>query len=139
MAQQCRRQLRILDYNLNPAVFDNQTLVDAVSALARRHRNSSIKLLLIDSQAVIKRGHGLLKLQRKLSSSIAIKQLSDDTGVSDNLVLADDCGVIAQSLVNPETIWADFNNKPVAQSKIDHFEILWGQANANNDFRLLDL
>ena len=41
MAQQCRRQLRILDYNLNPAVFDNQALVDAVSALELSRRSNS--------------------------------------------------------------------------------------------------
>ncbi|WP_051083846.1 GNAT family N-acetyltransferase [Dasania marina] len=67
MAQQCRRQLRIVNYDLNPKLFDNTAFCDAVSALARRHRNNQVKLLLVDSRPVVKRGHKLLQLLAQIA------------------------------------------------------------------------
>ena len=139
LTSQCQRQLRILNYNLDHSVFDSQAMIDAISALARKHRYSEIKIIVIDSNALVKRGHKLLKLQQKLSSHISIKLLQDDTGAKENVVIADNCGLVVQPMKNPEAIWGDFNNVPVAQTYIEQFDLLWAQANESTEFRILDL
>jgi len=139
LIQQCRRKLRIIDFDLNNRVFDNQALCDAVSAVARNHRLSEVKILLIDSKAIIKSGHKLLNLQRKLPSAITIRQLENDGTVKENMVIADNCGVIIQPLLTPEAIWANFNNVPITTTKTDEFEILWNQALQCDEFKLLDI
>lgn len=137
--KQTKRRLRILNYNLDHEVFDHERLCDAISSLARSHRYSEIKILLIDVKPIVQRGHKLLKLQRKLPSSIVIRQIEPEHTLKENLIIADTCGVIAQSHYNNDNMWGDFNNNPSTQSKIDLFEHYWSQSFESSDLKLLEI
>jgi hypothetical protein len=89
---------------------------------------------------MIKQGHRLLAMQRRLSSRIQLRRVSGEgIEVKENLIIADRCAIICQSINNSEKIWANFNNKAVAGTYLEHFENLWARSQSDKDLRQLEI
>ena len=73
MAGQARQSIRIYSPLLSHDLFDNAELMSICSRLARRSKFTKIEILVFNPHHVIKNGHSLLSIARKLSSSIGIK------------------------------------------------------------------
>ena len=111
-----------------------------ISALARKSRYTEIKILVIDPSRMVKQGHRLLALQRRLSSYIQIRAAScEHYQIIDNLVLADQTGIICQSIKEPENVWANYNNKSIATNHIIQFDDLWERGIFDKDLRQLEI
>jgi predicted GNAT family N-acyltransferase len=137
---QAQRSLKILSFDLNHEVFDNNIISDLVSTLARKSRYSQVQLLIVDTSAIVKRGHSLLKLQRRLSTAISIKTVScEPKDIKDNLTLVDDVGIICQSIRENEKMWANFNNCPIVSNYTAQFDELWNRAVEDKNIRPLDI
>ncbi len=140
LISQTSQQLRILSFDLDYKNFDTQTITDALSKLARRSRYSKIYILVADSSIIVKRGHRWLELQRKLTEKIKIRRVNCEPHLlKNNLIIADQAGVICQSMKEPEKIWGNFNNVPVAANYIKEFDDLWNRAVEDKDLRQLSL
>ncbi len=140
LISQTSQHLRILHTNLDPNLYDNEEMVTLLSDLARKSRYSDIRILIVDPSLIVKRGHRLLNLQRRLSSIIKLRRIScEPHHVKDNMVLADQCGIIAQPIKDPDKVWANFNNKPVATTHIAIFDDLWEHAVEDRNLRQLDI
>ena len=137
---QADQQLRILSFDLEPSVFDQPEIEASISALARKSRYSQIRLLVVDTTRIVSRGHRLLKLQRRLSSSIGIRRVRcAPHEVKDSLILADQCGIICQSIREPDKLWANFNNRPITRNYLSQFDDLWEQGIIDHDLRQLEI
>lgn len=137
---QAEQHLRILSFDLQPSVFDQPEIEASISALARKSRYSQIRLLVVETRNIVSRGHRLLKLQRRLSSAIGIRRVRcEPHDVKENLILADQCGIVCQSIREPDNLWANFNNRPVAHNYISQFDDLWEQSIVDHDLRQLEI
>jgi len=95
MCKQAVQSLRILSPVLDHRLFDNTQLMNISSALARRNRHTKIQILLYDPHRVIKSGHALLEISRKLPSSISIKVVHPDLRqFNHEYILVDGEGII---------------------------------------------
>ncbi|MDG1206529.1 MAG: GNAT family N-acetyltransferase [Pseudomonadales bacterium] len=95
MCKQAVHSLRILSPVLDHKLFDNDELMEICSALARRNRYTEIQILLYDPHRVIKNGHALLEISRRLSSSISIKLVHPELRqLNHEYILVDGAGVI---------------------------------------------
>lgn len=95
MARQATRTLRIHSPLLDHKLYDRQELREACSALARKNRYTRVDILIYDSHRIVKNGHALLEISRKLSSSIGIRIVHPDyRQMNHEYVLADGEGVI---------------------------------------------
>jgi predicted GNAT family N-acyltransferase len=140
LTQQCRRQLRLLANELDPALYNTAAFIDAISQLARRSRYSEIRLLVLDAAAIVERGHHLLDLQRRLSSIIQIRRADcEPATIKESFLVADDIGVLCYSLKEPEKAWADYNNRPLAEDYSAQFDELWHRSIDDPDLRLLHI
>lgn len=140
LINQVSKQLRILSYDLDYKTFDNEEMLQSISALARRSRYTDIRILVVEPAKLVSRGHRLLSLQRRLSSNILLRRttaLAHD--IKDNLIIADQTGFISQSIKEPEKSWANYNNRPVTQSYISQFDDLWQRAQEDKDLRQLEI
>lgn len=140
LIKQTTQQLRILSFDLDHATYDKDVFEQALSELARKSRYSDIRLLIANTESIVKRGHRLLKLHRRLPSKIKLKTVSCEPHlIKENWIIADHSGLIVQSIKEPEKLWGDFNNPPVANNHITQFDQLWGRAKDDNNLRQLDL
>lgn len=74
LAQTASRYIYILSPQLDHEVFDSAELVQALSELARRSRQTEIHILVSDTRALVARGHRLLALARRLPSVVLIRK-----------------------------------------------------------------
>jgi predicted GNAT family N-acyltransferase len=137
---QVDRQLRILSFDLDQAIYGQADLVEAVSRLARKSRFSDIKILICRSDGLTGRGHQLVQLQQRLSSIIQLRKVRDDAQeIKNNLIVADNLGVICQSIKEPEIIWGNFNNRPIAEDCMAQFDRLWNRAHPDPNLKPVSL
>lgn len=140
LIQQTRKQLRILSFSLDHVTFDNPEMEQHFSTLARSSRYTDIRILIVDSRLIVSRGHRLLRLQRRLTSSIQLRKTSAlPHDIKNNLVIADHCGIICQSINEPENCWANFNNHPVVENHIAQFDDLWERGSEDQNLRQLEI
>lgn len=95
MCRQATQSIRIYSPVLEHKLFDEPQLRDICSALARRNKYTLVEMLLYDSHRVVKNGHCLLEIARRLPSSIRIRVVHPELRQQNHeYVLADSAGVI---------------------------------------------
>ncbi len=77
-AQNTRRSLALFSPDLAHEVYDLPELAEALSEIARRHRQARVRLLVRDTRALVDQGHGLVRLAQRLPSKIALRRLRND-------------------------------------------------------------
>lgn len=141
LASQSRHQLRIFSESLNPDIYDNDTVRTALSELARLHKSTEIRILVLRPEQLTGRGHRLLELQQRLSSSIFLRALPEDQAgqVDEEFLVADSAGLLVSKRSDTHNHWADFSNRPSALNYILQFDLLWNQASEDPKLRRLSL
>ncbi len=140
LAKQSRRQLRLLSHTLDHELFDRAEFAGAISQLARTSRFSEIRLLVVEVKPIIERGHRLLELCRRLSTTLHIRRADcEPEDIKENFLVADDRGVLCYALREPEKAWADFNNRPLAEDYTAQFDELWQRSINDPELRLLHI
>ncbi len=126
LARSASRNLRIYSYYLDHDVFDNQAFTDAVSALARSGRYSDIRILISDPKPLVSRGHRLLQLSRRLSSSIAIRVLAEHPELPEaTYVVRDNDGVIYKPDERSRDGFYEPGSRASAKKFVEGFDALW--------------
>lgn len=140
LAQQCRRQLRLLSHDLDPDLFGSAEFAAALTQLARNSRYAEIRILVLEVRPIVQRGHALLELQRRLSSNVRMRRADcAPTDIRENYLVADQRGLLCYALREPEQAWADYNNQPLATDYAAQFDELWSRAIDDPELRLLHL
>ncbi len=125
MCRAARRQVIVLSQTLSPHIYTN-TVSEAISALARRHRQTRIRLLVQNTKHLRSIHHPLVALAQRLPSSIALHQLHEapqhpDTGFA----------IIDQKhllFFNDEAAlqgFANYRAAPEAKRYQEEFDSLW--------------
>ena len=95
MTRQGTQSIRIYSPLLSHDLFDRTELMDICSRLARRNKYTKVEILIFDPHRVIKNGHVLLNIARKLPTSIGIKIVDPEMRQQNHeYVLVDGQGVI---------------------------------------------
>ena len=140
MVEQTRQWLRVHAYRLEDADWNTPAICTALSTLARKSRHTGIQLLVRDTSNLVGRRHRLLELSRRLPSSISLRTLNEPSpSVLDNWVVADNCGLIIQSMREPEKCRGNFNNQPIARDLAEQFDQLWARSVVDPNLRELNI
>lgn len=78
--QQSRRYLHILSESLHPNLYDDESICAALSAFVRQNPNSHLRILVHDPVYLVKHGHKMMPLIRRLPSKISIRQITAPAG-----------------------------------------------------------
>lgn len=134
------REICILSPDLDHRAFDDRTLVDALSALARRSRQSRVRILVSDYRPMIQRGHRLLTLARRLPSSILLQQLNEHPDwKGETLVIKDRSGVLCKPAEADKAAFCEPDSRARAERYLDLFEELWRHSAPHIEFRSVPL
>lgn len=140
LARTASRHLRIYSYRLDHDVFDSASLATAMGELARRGRHSEIKILVSDARPIVQRGHRLLQLSRRLSSSISIRVLAEHPELPEATYVVRDTNGI---LYKPDDIgrpgFFEPDSRASAKKFIEGFDALWRWGERDPRLRQLTL
>jgi len=137
---QTQASLDIISRDLDPFLYDRGTFLDLLSRLCRRNRQARIRFLVQDPSTPVKRGHRLVELGRKLSSTIEFRQPHQDyRNFNEACLIADQCGLIHRPLADRFEGTANFYDPVAARRKLDFFTEVWERSESHPEFRRLYL
>lgn len=136
MAGQALLSIRIYSPLLEHKLFDSMELLETCSALARKNKHTSIEILLYEAHRVVKNGHALLEISRKLPSSIKIKIVHPDyRRLNHEYVLVDSAGVICRLDHEDFDGYANFFDKTECGRLGRQFQAAWESGLNDPDLR----
>jgi len=140
LASTARRYLDILSPALDSQVFDNDVLASAMTAVVRQTRDSRIRILVADAEAVTSRGHRLLTLARRLPSSIHLRHLPEHPDWrGHSAVIRDRDGVLVAPAEGRDNGFFRIDDRPAGAGHSDAFNELWRHGTVHPGFRSLAL
>jgi len=138
LACQARRTLLLHTYDLEARIYDRQPFIDAASALVRRYPGACFDVLIQDVDRVVKHGHRLVELARRLGSSIQIRHCPQQyRGYCGTFLLADDCGYLYRPRSSRYEGLASFNNASEVSRLGKYFREVWEHSDTNMELRRL--
>lgn len=140
LTMQSLRRIRIWSPQLDQDLFSRLDLANCCSELARKNAHTRIEILIHDSQTLVHQGHHLLELSRRLPSSIKIKRADEETRQTrQELILADDRGLMVRPTDEHYQGWANFNDIPACRRFHKQFERAWRAASEDPQLRVLNI
>ncbi len=140
LCESALRQVAVLSPALDPQVFDRVELVTALSALARRGRQSEIRILVQAAGPIVQRGHRLLELVRRLPSALRIQVLPHHPEWKDEtLVIRDRDGMLYKPGDSDQRGFYQPDSVAQVSQHLDHFNELWRRSAPDINFRSLPL
>ncbi len=132
------RTLRVFSDSLDPQLYDDRALCDAVVDLASRHPFCQVYILVRDSSQLGRQFHRLVATHQRLTSSVHLRKLNPerDSDFNDYMV-ADETGVLR--LQEPERYQGfSCRYEPAEARRLgNEFDALWESSLADPDIRQL--
>ncbi|MDZ7686426.1 MAG: GNAT family N-acetyltransferase [Gammaproteobacteria bacterium] len=126
MCKQATSSIRIFSPVLEHKLYDHTEVREICSALARRNKYTQVEILVYDPHRMIKNGHALLELSRRLPSSMGIKVVDPELRqLNHEFVLADDTGLIYRHDFEVFEGYANFFDQTEASRLARQFRAAW--------------
>ena len=95
LATRTRRQLELFTPDLEPALYDQTDFVEALARLVVDNPRARIRILAKDLERILREGHRLVELGRRLSSYVEIRRVHEDyRDDNQSFLLTDDYGLL---------------------------------------------
>jgi phenylalanyl-tRNA synthetase beta subunit len=138
LVSQGGRSLDIFSRDLEARVYDNMEFADAVRSLAIKTRDLHVRILVIDPDFIIKHGHRLVELARRLTSHMEIRKVHEDyCNNPESYLVVDSRGLLHRKLASRYEAVANFNNPMTATELRHHFTEMWERSKQYMDFKRL--
>ena len=134
-----KREVYIYTRDLDPLLFDTEAALDALKRVAIRGRGASIRVLIQDPQQAIRRGHRLIPLAQRLTSSFVLRTptQAEDLQYASAFVLNDTYGFYFRTLgtrFEGEVV----NHAPGRHAQLlEYFRQVWERSETSEDLRQL--
>ncbi len=137
---QAGQRLWLYDRFLDHDLYDRHQLRELVSAVARRHRLSDVRLLIHDDKPLVQRRHQLVELMRRLTSRIELRLVNQDYPIEDQpFLLADREGILCRHDFNKPEGFANFAAGGRVKLKAEAFQRMWDAARPSLELRELPI
>lgn len=140
MAAQATRTVRIASRDLDHYLYDTTEFADAIKGLATSNRNARVEIMVWETDKLIKQGHRLVEIMRRLTSFIEIKiPARQHRDYNEALLLIDDCGYIHRELSDRYEAKACFNSPRSTQNYYNQFKEMWDYGDHDPNLRRLHI
>lgn len=140
MLQQTRRDVAILSRHLDGRVYDTAEFIHAFTQLAVQHPRCRIRLLLKDVEPLVKYGHRIIELSRRLSSMIGIRTIHENyREYNEAYMVFDERGIIKRHYADRYEGIANFNDPKQARELIHFFNEIWNVSEPDPNLRRLHI
>jgi hypothetical protein len=140
MSRQANQRILIFSRDLENSIFGNTDLYEAVKELAIRSQRTHIDILVQDLEHILKEGHRLLQLTRRISSHMTIKVTAKEhQDILENFLIFDDRAYIVRE--NPYRYEAEGNfYAPLHARRLEEqFTEMWERGYVDVSLRRLHL
>ncbi len=138
VVNQARQRLWLYDQALGHDLYDRHRFREILSALARRHRLSEVRLLIHDDKPLVKRRHQIVELMRRLPSKIELRLANPDYPCSSQpFMLADRSAMVYRHGFDMAEGFANFSAPGHVKRLANNFQRMWDAASPSLELRQL--
>ena len=138
IARLARRELAILTRDLEPQIYDDAEVLDAIKSLALSGSRAKVRILLIDATRAIKDGNRLVELSRRLSSFVEIRKPHRDyLDIAESFIIADEKGLLYRKLATRWEGIVDPSDPMQARDRLKLFNDIWQRSHGDPETRQL--
>lgn len=138
LVREGRRIVRIFSDDLDPDIFADAGLAEALSEFARLNRRSEVRILIKNSEYLVGRSHDITNLNRRIPSLVAIRKLTYAPELYiDNYLLVDDHGLYYDPKDENQIRFINANDRPMVKHLSLQFDELWAKSHEDPELRSL--
>lgn len=140
LVKQAENTLDIFTWDLEPRVYNNSQFSEAVKNLCLKNKNVRVRILVIDPDYVIKHGHSLINLSRRLTSYIEIRKVHEDyASILTTYLIVDHRGVLHKKIATRYEGAVNYNLPMHATDLLKTFNEIWEKSKTYIDFKHLGI
>jgi hypothetical protein len=140
VARCARRQLNLLTYDLEPQVYNEESFIEAVTAVATSGRYARVRVMVQDSRRAVREGHRLIELARRLSSFISVhRPHAADAKIIETYLLADEIALLYRTQADRYEGFAETDDPFETRQRLREFEDIWGRSSPDPEMRRLGI
>jgi hypothetical protein len=130
LVRQTTHHLDILTYDFDPAFYDNEESLEIFEELALNGgHHVQIRILIQEPQQVALKGHRLLKLGRRLSSTFVMRRPAETHRTfPETFLIADVSGFWHRPYRDSFKAFGNFHDGVNARELLKTFEMLWNES-----------
>ena len=140
LTQQSTKKIDIISRSFDSFIYDNTDFIEAVRQLSIASKFTKVRILLKDSDPMVKNGHRIIDLIQQLTSSIEVRQISEEYKSSNEAYsLFDERGLIYLKHADRYDGIANFNRPRLAAELTAYFNEVWERSVPDPNLRRLHL
>ena len=140
LVKQCKQKLAIISHDLDPFVYDQIELVEAMRKLVTNNRYVDVRILVFEPEMIVRKGHKLIDLAGKVSSFIQIRKPSIEYKTFNEAVLiADEVGYLFRENTERYKGKVNFNSPRESKYLLDVFNNMWEKAKPDPNLRRMHI
>lgn len=138
LTQKSSRNIDILSKHLDSGVFNTPEFMEAIKKLSISSKFTKIRILIKDSEPMTKNGHRIIELIQQLTSSIEVRQVSEEyKSYNEAFCLYDTKGVIYLRYADRYEGFANFDRPRLATELLNFFNEVWERSTPDSNLRRL--
>jgi len=138
LALQAQQSIQLFSASLDNSLYDQSEFIEAVSNLAKRSPKARVQILVRDSSALLKKGHRLIELSRRLTTAIQIHNPSVEDGQQImEMMLIDQTGYIHKKHADTYHGTACFSDRRLTRDWQRQFSDMWEMSTPDPELRRL--
>ena len=140
MLRSTRRSVHIFSRRLDGKLYDTREFAETLAQLASRQPRVRFRILLQEVDPLIKYGHRLIELARRLTTAIEIRAVHPDyRHYNEAFMVFDERRIIHRTLADRYEGIANDNDPDLARKLLDFFTEVWEVSQVDPNLRRLHL
>lgn len=133
-----QNQISIISRYLDPTIFNTEGFINNASDFVRRTKTANIRILVHDTNPIVKNNHRALGLSQRVSSKIQIRTICNDfSQFNKSFVVADSVGYIYNAKSDLYDAEVNFNDYDRSKELVETFKNIWELSQQEAEVRRL--
>jgi len=138
LVAQARRSIFIISRDLDPRVYDDADIVSSIKEFVLSSRRSKVRIVVRDIARIVRRGHRLVDLQKRLPSYIAIRTpAKEHMNYNNAFVIVDNTALLYRNYADRYEGQLNVNAAAHVEELGNLFSDMWEHASVPADLRSL--
>ena len=121
-----QNQVAIISRHLDATIFSREDFISGASEFIRRTKASNMRILVHDTQSMVKNNHRILILSQRVSSKIEIRTICNGYAqFNQSFVVADSTGYIHNQKGDLYDAEVNFNDSDKSKELMETFKTIW--------------
>ena len=140
MLKQAHQELIIFSHSFDGQLYDTSEWIEALRQLALNNKHTQTRILIQEMDHLIKNGHRIIELSRRLPTSIEIRKANSRfENVNTNFYVIDQHGVIMRNDAYRYDAKVDYHDPRLARDLLKQFNEMWEQSEPSMEMQRLHI